>query len=137
MKIAFATADQVHINSHFGWAKLIDVYDVTPDGYRFLETLKFDGDLEDMEHNDKLEPKLQAMLDCKIVYVSAIGPGAAARLINRNVTPIKAESDDTEINAMLDKLVTTLNGNPPPWLRKALQQEKAAFVPDDAEEVTV
>lgn len=131
MKIAFATEDQVHINSHFGWAKIIDVYDVTPEGYRFIETLKFEGNLQEADHDDKLQPKLEALADCKIVYVSAIGGGAAARLINQQVTPIKAQSEDDEITAVLDKLVTTLNGNPPPWLRKALKTKPTNFADDD------
>jgi len=130
MKIAFATEDRVHINSHFGWANIIDVYEVDTDGYKFLETLSFGGNLKDIEHDDKLVPKLEALADCKIVYVSAIGPGAAARLINSNITPIKAQSEDDEIEVVLTKLVTTLKGNPPPWLRKALKTAPTSFDDD-------
>jgi nitrogen fixation protein NifX len=48
-------------------------------------------------------------------------PSAAARLINKNITPIKAPEDNAEIKDVLDRLVVTLKGSPPPWLRKALQ----------------
>lgn len=127
MKIAFTTEDQVHINSHFGWAKKIDVYDVSADGYKFLKTLTFEGDLKEDGNEDKLVPKLEALQDCTIVYVSAIGGSAAARLIKHKITPIKARSEEEEITEVLTKLVETLKGNPPPWLRKALQQKSAAF----------
>jgi nitrogen fixation protein NifX len=127
MKIAFTTEDQIHINSHFGWAKKIDVYDVTTEGYQFLQTLTFEGDLREDGNEDKLLPKLEALKDCTIVYVSAIGGSAAARLIKNKITPVKAQSETEKIETVLIKLVVTLKGNPPPWLRKALQQRSPAF----------
>ncbi|MGG6270883.1 nitrogen fixation protein NifX [Leptolyngbya sp. AN03gr2] len=127
MKIAFTTNDQVHINAHFGWAKKIDVYEISDEGYEFLETLKFEGDLKEDGNEDKLAPKLEALEDCTIVYVSSIGGSAAARLIKKRITPVKARSEEEEINEVLTKLVQTLKGNPPPWLRKALQQKTHSF----------
>jgi nitrogen fixation protein NifX len=135
MKIAFTTDDQIHINSHFGWAKKIDVYDVTTEGYNFFKTLTFEGDLKEDGNEDKLNPKLEALQDCTIIYVSAIGGSAAARLIKNKITPIKARSETDEITEVLTKLVETLNGNPPPWLRKALQQKSLAFEELETNEV--
>lgn len=133
MKIAFATSDQIHINAHFGWAKKIDIYEVSQAGYQFLETVRFDGDLKEDGNEDKLVPKIEALHDCTIVYVSAIGGSAAARLIHKRVTPIKARSEEEEIKEVLEHLVETLNGNPPPWLRKALLQKSPSFA-DELEE---
>jgi nitrogen fixation protein NifX len=134
MKIAFTTSDRVHINAHFGWAKEIDVYQVSPEGYKFLETLKFDGDLQQDGNDDKLTPKLDALNDCTIVYVTAIGGIAAARLIKKGVTPVKAKSEDDEIVTILNKLVQTLKGNPPPWLRKALKKDQGNLLEAELEE---
>jgi nitrogen fixation protein NifX len=137
MKIAFTTSDRTHINAHFGWAKTIDVYNVSTNGYQFLETLRFDGDLKEDGNEDKLVPKIEALHDCTIVYVSAIGGSAAARLIKKRITPVKAQSEEQEISDVLNKLVQTLNGNPPPWLRKALQQSNTNFDElDEREEAT-
>ncbi|MEA5495711.1 nitrogen fixation protein NifX [Limnoraphis robusta Tam1] len=127
MKVAFATCDQVHINSHFGSAQKIDVYEVSKEGYNFSNTLEFDDNLKEDGNEDKLVPKIEALSDCTLVYVSAIGGSAAARLIRKKITPVKAQSDEEEITAILDKLVKTLNGNPPPWLRKVIQQEEEKF----------
>ena len=124
MKIAFATQDSVHINAHFGWARQLDLYEVDTTGYTFLEVLTFGGDLKEDGNEDKLEPKVKALQNCSIVYVSAIGGSAAARLIRKNITPIKAESGADEIEAVLARLVQTLKGSPPPWLRKALLQSQ-------------
>ena len=136
MKIAFTTSDRVHINAHFGWAKKIDVYEVSTEGYQFLETLTFDGELKEDGNEDKLLPKIEALADCTIVYVSAIGGSAAARLIKKQITPVKARSEEEEIGEVLSKLVQTLKGNPPPWLRKALQQKSKNFA-EFEEEVSV
>lgn len=134
MRIAFTTNDQIHINAHFGWARKIDVYEVSPTEYKFVKTLRFDGDLKEDGNEDKLVPKIEALADCTIVYVSAIGGSAAAQLIKKRITPIKARSEDDEITDVLERLVQTLKGSPPPWLRKALQQKSSNFV---EEEVTL
>ena len=138
MKIAFTTSDNTHINAHFGWAKKIDVYEVDTEGYKFVETIRFDGDLKEDGNEDKLIPKVNALSDCTIVYVSAIGGSAAARLIKNKITPVKARSEEQEISEVLTELVKTLNGNPPPWLRKALLAKEASFEDDlEEEEATV
>jgi nitrogen fixation protein NifX len=131
MKVALTTTDRLHINAHFGWATQIDVYEVSTEGFEFLETLNFTGDLKEDGNEDKLLPKIDALKDCTIVYVSAIGGSAAARLIKQRITPIKATSEAEEIPHLLARLVETLNGSPPPWLRKALQQSTPTF--DDLE----
>ena len=126
MKVAFATQDNVHINAHFGWAKKVDIYDVSSEGYDFLNTIEFGGVLKEDGNEDKLVPKINAVADCTIVYVSAIGGSAASRLLKNQITPLKAENKDDEIADVLNSLVKTL-GNPPPWLRKALRQKITSF----------
>jgi nitrogen fixation protein NifX len=123
MKVAFATRDQVHINSHFGSAKNVDIYDVSQAGYNFLERIEFGGSLKEDGNEDKLIPKVKALSNCQIVYVSAIGGSAASKLLKENITPIKAQSETDEITDTLTNLVETLNGSPPPWLRKVLKTE--------------
>ena len=137
MKIAFATTDNVHIDAHFGWAKKIDVYEVSTEGYEFLNTITFDGDLKEDGNEDKVTPKLEALADCTIVYVASIGGSAAARLINKCVTPIKSQSEDDKIADVLNNFVRTLKGNPPPWLRKALQKKTAPRFDEVEEESLV
>lgn len=133
MKVAFATQDNVHINAHFGWAKQVDIYDVSTEGYNFLNTVEFGGDLKEDGNEDKLIPKINAVADCTIVYVSAIGGSAASRLLQHQITPLKAENHDDRIADVLNILVKTL-GNPPPWLRKALGKDAKSLDFDDEEE---
>lgn len=119
MKVAFCTQDMQHIDAHFGWAKTILIYEVTTDGYSLHETCQFGGAMFEDGNEDKLVPKLEAVADCAIIYLSAIGASAAARVVAKKIHPVKVEATES-IGGALDKLVTTINGNPPPWLRKAL-----------------
>jgi nitrogen fixation protein NifX len=123
MKVAFATEDLKHVDAHFGWAKNIAVYDVAPEGYRFVEVVQFEGDLKEDGDEDKLAPKIEAVRDCAILYVAAIGGSGAARVVATGVHPVKVSKPE-EIAELLDKLVAVLKGTPPPWLRKAMLKGK-------------
>jgi nitrogen fixation protein NifX len=124
MKIAFATQDHKHVDAHFGWAKNIAIYDVTPGGHRFLESIEFNGDLQEDGNEDKLAPKLEAIKDCAVLYVAAIGGSGAARVVASNIHPIKVNEPE-EISAILDKFQAVLQGTPPPWLRKVMLKDKS------------
>jgi nitrogen fixation protein NifX len=123
MKVAFATEDLSHVDAHFGWAKNLAVYDLAPEGYNFVEVIQFEGDLKEDGNEDKLGPKIDAIRDCAILYVAAIGGSGAARVVAAGVHPIKV-SQPEPIAALLEKLVTVLKGTPPPWLRKAMLKGK-------------
>ncbi len=123
MKVAFATEDLKHVDAHFGWAKNLAVYDVAPEGHRFVEVVQFEGDLKEDGDEDKLAPKIEAVRDCAILYVAAIGGSGAARVVAAGVHPVKVSKPE-EIAELLDKLVAVLKGTPPPWLRKAMLKGK-------------
>jgi len=123
MKVAFSTQDLQRVDAHFGWAKNIAVYDVRPDGYNFVETFTFQGDLQEDGNEDKLAPKIEAIKDCAILYVAAIGGSGAARVVANKIHPIKVPQPEVILD-ILDKLQAVLEGTPPPWLRKALAKDK-------------
>jgi nitrogen fixation protein NifX len=119
MKVAFATQDQQRVDAHFGWAKHLAVYDVTPTDVTFVQDFPFGEDLAEDGDEDKLAPKLDAIRDCAIVYVAAIGGSAAARVVAAKIHPIKVTAPEPILD-ILDKLQEVVKGTPPPWLRKAL-----------------
>lgn len=121
MKIAFATQDLKHVDAHFGWAKNIAVYEISADGYECVEVHEFDGELNEDGNEDKLGPKLEAVADCAILYVAAIGGSGAARVVAKNIHPVKVSTPEP-IEDLLAKLRAVLSGTPPPWLRKALRK---------------
>jgi nitrogen fixation protein NifX len=135
MKIAFATQDQQRVDAHFGWARHLAVYDVSPDGYHFVKDFGFGEDLAEDGNEDKLAPKLEAIGDCAIVYVAAIGGSAAARVVAHKIHPVKVTGPEPILD-ILDKLVDVLKGTPPPWLRKALMKgQERRFDFEDEESV--
>ena len=113
MKVAFATQDQQRVDAHFGWAKHLAVYEVTPTGYAFVQDHTFGEDLAEDGNEDKLGPKLDAIRDCAIVYVAAIGGSAAARVVASKIHPIKVTAPEPILD-ILDKLQVVLAGTPPP-----------------------
>jgi nitrogen fixation protein NifX len=123
MKVAFATQDQQRVDAHFGWARHLAVYEVSPTGYRFVQDFGFGDDLAEDGNEDKLSPKLAALADCAIVYVAAIGGSAAARVVASKIHPVKVAQPEAILD-ILDKLQHTLAGTPPPWLRKALMKDQ-------------
>ncbi len=123
MKVAFATQDLKRVDAHFGWAKNIAIYELDENGHRFLEAVQFDGDLQEDGNEDKLAPKIEAVKDCAILYVAAIGGSGAARVVANNIHPMKVTQPEA-IEDLLDKLQAVLKGNPPPFLRKAMSKGK-------------
>jgi nitrogen fixation protein NifX len=123
MKVAFATQDLKRVDAHFGWAKNIAIYEIGPEGHEFVEAIQFDGDLKEDGNEDKLAPKIEAIKDCAILYVAAIGGSGAARVVANNIHPMKVNQPE-EISDLLAKLGEVLRGVPPPWLRKALTKGK-------------
>ncbi|MHB0990831.1 MAG: nitrogen fixation protein NifX [Burkholderiales bacterium] len=134
MKVAFATQDMQRVDAHFGWAKNIAVYDVRADGYDFVESFTFEGDLKEDGDEDKLLPKINAIRDCAILYIAAIGGSGAARVVASKIHPIKVPQPEA-IMDILDKLQDVVKGTPPPWLRKALlkDQERIMNFEDEVE----
>ena len=123
MKVAFATQDKQRVDAHFGWAKQLAIYDVSPTGYHFVENFHFGEDLAEDGNEDKLAPKLEAIKDCAILYVAAIGGSGAARVVALKIHPIKVPQPEPILD-ILEKLQDVLKGTPPPWLRKALEKDR-------------
>lgn len=128
MKVAFATTDGLNVNEHFGRAGMFAVYELTADGYRFVEMRKFaegrDREIEETKgmgevHDDRVQRKVNKLSDCKIVYLTEIGGPSAARLIKKGMMPIKVK-EIISIEESLQKLIETIKKSPPPWLRKEI-----------------
>jgi len=138
MKVAFATQDLQRVDAHFGWAKNIAIYELSPEGHHFVEAIQFEGDLQEDGNEDKLAPKLEAIHDCAILYVAAIGGSPAARVVALGIHPMKVPQPEPIVE-LLDKLQQVLKGTPPPWLRKVLAKDSKgqdrSFEFEDEEEV--
>lgn len=125
MKIAFATKDGKRINHHFGHAQSFAIYEITPEGYRFLEERPVSAQLGksgESEEEDKILARVNTIKDCAMVYVAQIGGTAAAKVIKNNIHPMQAKNEE-DIQETLERLKEVLK-SPPPWLRKVLLKDQ-------------
>jgi nitrogen fixation protein NifX len=137
LKIAFATQDLHRVDSHFGSAPAIVIYEVGPSTYRFLEAVQFDAvsnqdghHVEDDDGEDRIGAKVAALTGCAMLFSLAIGGVAAARVVNARVYPLKLPAPET-ISDVIGRVQTMMNGTPPPWMRKLLYDDKPTAFLDE------
>lgn len=123
LRVAVCTQDTKSVNAHFGSAKQLAVYEVTPESSRFLEAFCFEDTTgESGDHDagaDKLSAKVAALLGCNIVFCLAIGASAAQKVVNAKIHPIKLGQVEP-IDQVLLKVQNMMTGEAPPWMRKVL-----------------
>lgn len=119
MKVAFTSTDGETIDRHFGETRIFHVWDVGPDDARFLAEVAAVETGEDEE--DRIAARAAAIADCAIVCTVRIGGPAAAKLAARRIHPMKTGTE-VPVSEVVGRLQAVLKGNPPPWLRKAMDR---------------
>lgn len=124
MKIAFTTSTGEVIDQHFGQCQSFHIWEVVADDAHFLEAVSVGEHGADEE--DRIAARAQLLSECTIVYTMQIGGPAAAKLVAQKIHPMKT---NTEVNlkATVERFQEVLRGNPPPWLRKAMNGVKDNF----------
>jgi len=120
MKVAVATQDLARIDAHFGWARHLMLYEVSDEGYHYLETVTFATAPADGDHA-KLAPRLAAMAGCHLVFVAEIGPEGEFGLARGGAIPIRQHAGQP-IALALEALRDGLRGGAPVWLRRIEQR---------------
>lgn len=120
IKVAFATKDLEIINAHFGGAKEFIVYKVSPEGFEVDGVIKTDTSA--MNGDEKTEFKVEALSGINIMYCESIGGTAAAKVIRAGINPMKVQ-EPRKIKDVLADLVTMINDNPPPWIKRIMNIE--------------
>ena len=118
MRIAFASSNGKSVDTHFGHAEAFYLWDIGPDFANEVGRILLSSDTEERE--DKIIARADALDGCAMVYSVQIGGPAAAKLVGRHIQPVKA-ARDTPVSEAIAKLQAVLKGNPPPWLKKAMQ----------------
>ncbi|MGE4544814.1 MAG: nitrogen fixation protein NifX [Pedobacter sp.] len=119
MKVAFATSDNETIDQHFGLATKFAVWEITTDKASFSGMAEIEATTE--YEDDKIDARLKVLDHCTIIYVTQIGGPAAARLVANKIHPVKSKGNE-KIEEVVNKLQQVLQGNPPPWLRRAMNK---------------
>jgi nitrogen fixation protein NifX len=119
MKIAFTTTDGTLIDQHFGQCESFQIWEVGPDQASFLESVTTEAHGSDEE--DRITARAKILSDCAIVYTMQVGGPAAAKLVALKIHPMKTNTEVSLPDTVV-KLQEVLRGNPPPWLRKAMNK---------------
>jgi nitrogen fixation protein NifX len=123
MKVAFTTKTGEIIDQHFGMSDTFHVWEIGPEEAHFVETVSVGAHGDDEE--DRIGARADVLTECSIVYTMQIGGPAAAKLVARKIHPMKT-GRETPVEEIVAKLREVLQGNPPPWLRKAMNKENAS-----------
>lgn len=122
MKVAFATADRVHVDQHFGSAVAFSIYGVNRDQVRLLSAFEFES-LKHTESEDKLATKLELLKGCIAVYCTACGSSAISQLLECGIQPVKV-SENAVVQNLLIELQQELREGPSAWLAKAISRNQ-------------
>lgn len=128
MKIAFTTTDGTMIDQHFGQCERFHIWEIGPETAEFLKIVQVAPHGGDEE--DRIAARADLLADCAIVYTMQIGGPAAAKLIARKIHPMKT-TVEAGLKETIEKLQEVLQGNPPPWLRKAVNKGQAVSFEED------
>jgi len=128
MKIAFTTSTGETIDQHFGQCQSFHIWEVGPDEAVFLETVSVGEHGGDEE--DRIAARARLLSDCAIVYTMQIGGPAAAKLVAQKIHPMKTNSE-ISLKVTVERLQEVLRGNPPPWLRKAMNKDASTSFLDE------
>jgi nitrogen fixation protein NifX len=128
MKIAFTTKTGEAIDMHFGQASAFQIWEVGPDEAHFVETVTVAEHGSDEE--DRIAARANALAECAVVYTMQIGGPAAAKLVARRIHPLKTNVE-VSLKDSIERLQEVLKGNPPPWLRKAMNKRDVTSFLDE------
>jgi nitrogen fixation protein NifX len=128
MKIAFTTTDGTMIDQHFGQCESFQIWEIGPDQASFLESVSTEEHGSDEE--DRITARAKILSDCAIVYTMQIGGPAAAKLVAQKIHPMKTNTA-VSLPDTVARLQEVLRGNPPPWLRKAMNKEQTVSFEED------
>jgi len=128
MKITFTTTDGTMIDQHFGQCESFQIWEVGPDEAAFSELVTVEPHGSDEE--DRIAARAKILADCAIVYTMQVGGPAAAKLVAQKIHPMKTNTE-VSLPETVARLQEVLRGNPPPWLRKAMNKGQAVSYEED------
>lgn len=126
LKVAFASADRVQVDQHFGSSRAFVIYGVNQDRAKVLSVAEFAEQEQEQDGNeDKLVSKLNLLDGCIAVYCRACGASAIRQLLSVGVQPVKV-SQTTDIQELIEILQIELREGPSAWLARAIKRIEGA-----------
>ncbi len=117
IRVAIASNNGEQLDGHFGTCARFLVYQVSAETSRLIDVRSTAAAEE--AGDDKNDGRAQLIADCQLLMVVSIGGPAAAKVVKRDIHPIK-KPDGGSATTLLAELSATLKSNPPPWLARAM-----------------
>ncbi len=119
LKVAFATADRVSVNQHFGATTGLAIYALDEKKARLVEVVEFPA--ESMDGNEgKLAEKIAALAGCAAVYCLAVGGSAVRQLLASGVQPVRLDAEEA-IDSLLIQLRRAVRDGGVAWIDKQVR----------------
>ena len=121
IRIACASNSNEELDGHFGSCRRFLIYQVSASEARLIDVRRIlsPDDSHDQEKNDY---RAELINDCAILFVNSIGGPAAAKVVKRDIHPIKSPTAEPA-RVKLEELRTILAGTPPPWLARIMGEQ--------------
>ena len=103
-KIALASKNGVDVDEHFGRAAFFRIYELSENGYSFLESRDAVAACQHARTHSKtdFDTVIDLLSDCDALLVEKIGEGAAVYLISKGVRVFEVSGN---INEVLNKFI--------------------------------
>lgn len=95
-RLAFASTDGKYIDQHFGSARIFQIFEVSSAGYRLVDSRQTEGYCRG-HCEGGFAHLLEALADCSGIFVSRIGEGAAAFMIQHGKRVFEASGPVDEV----------------------------------------
>jgi nitrogen fixation protein NifX len=127
MKVAFTTSTGAIVDGNFRKSCSFSVWDVGPHESYYVSTIHIRADA--INEDDRIAARAEALRECAIVCAKQISGPAAAKLVTRNIHPLRT-GDDVPVEEIIGRLQGVLKNSPPPWMRKAQSRDVSGFTQD-------
>ncbi|MBK1720815.1 dinitrogenase iron-molybdenum cofactor biosynthesis protein [Thiocystis violacea] len=132
IRVACASNHAEDLDGHFGSARRFLVYQVSATESRLIDVREIDDSQAD---DDKNAYRADLIADCQVLYVASIGGPPAAKVVKKDIHPIK-DPDGGSARERIVALQRVLAGKIPPWLAKVMgksPEERVRFEREESE----
>ena len=118
IRVAIASNNEDRINAGFNDCEQFYIYQISSDEIRLI-AIRAAATKKDLKSEQRQYYRADIIEDCQGLYTTVIGGRAAAKLVNKEVHPVRVLKN-SEINQLLNQLQYVLSHTPPPWLAKSM-----------------
>ncbi|WP_296901174.1 dinitrogenase iron-molybdenum cofactor biosynthesis protein [Thiohalocapsa sp.] len=119
IRVACASNGGELLDGHFGSCRRFLVYQVAAGAQRLIDV----RDIEDSDAEDDKNAHRAALIqDCQVLFVASIGGPAAAKVVKRDIHPVKFPQGG-HAREQVAVLAGLLADKAPPWLAKIMGQD--------------